>query len=141
MSKSVPNTPTGSRPSCEVHPLQAALRFARVVRFRGHVVIVALVVSGLLAALYYATAARVYESKASLLVLQTGADRWSTTMSGEKAARDLIATYRKILGSDVVLEEAIALLQPEVRSDFGDAAPSELAAMVKSQGLRGRFGS
>ncbi|NQT16658.1 MAG: polysaccharide biosynthesis tyrosine autokinase [Planctomycetes bacterium] len=100
-------------------------------RSRKHVVILALLVSSVLAGLYLITATPIYESKASLLVLQTGADRWSTTMSREASSKDLIATYRRILDSEVVLEEAIALLRKESRGDFKDGEPSELVASVK----------
>ena len=63
------------------HLVQALLHFLRVVRYRQSVVVTALVVSVLLGILYYATATRLFQSKASLLVLQTGADVTSTAMS------------------------------------------------------------
>ncbi len=131
MNENLPDTLTGSQLSSVSDSLQAALRFARVVRFRVHIVVVAVVVCCLLAGLYYATTTPVYESRASLLVLQTGTDRWTTAMSGEPATKDLMSTYRKILGSEVVLEKAVSLLPPGVRSDFGDAASSQWIAIMK----------
>ena len=114
-----------------VQELQAVLRFARVVRFRKGVLIVAVGISLLLWGLYYATAKRVYESKARLLVLQTGSDQWSNNITDNKVATGLIDTYREILGSEVVLEEAIKRIPPEVRGKWADVPADERAAMMK----------
>ncbi len=53
------------------------------------------VVFGLLGGLYYATATRLYQAKASLLVLQTGADVTNTTMTAEGVRQGLDAHLRE----------------------------------------------
>ena len=92
MNKNITSTATDTQPQNEAHPLQAVLRFARIVRYRKDIMAVALLLGVLLGGLYFATATRVYESKASLLVLQTGAEQWSNNMSGDKVTKDLMAT-------------------------------------------------
>lgn len=131
MNKSITSITTDTSTHNEDNSLHEILRFLRIVRFRKNIMAVALLVSVLLAGLYYATATRVYESKASLLVLQTGADRWSNNMSDSGATKDLMGTYRNILGSMVVLEEAVKHLSPEARSDFADSPPAKWASRLK----------
>ena len=114
-----------ARSPVEVNPLQEVVRFLRTVRCRKWVVVTALVVGCLLGGLYYAATPRVYESRASLLVLQTGAENWTAGMSGERVVQDLMPTYRKMFTGEEVLEAAIALLSPENRVDFKDAPRSE----------------
>ena len=116
----------------EDRSLENILRFFRVVRFRKDIMIVALLISFLLAGLYYVTADRVYESKASLLVLHTGAEQWSNYVSNGNAPQDLMSTYQRIVGSEVVLAEAIKKLKPESRSEFTDVPKSKWAKVLKS---------
>ena len=56
----------------EPHPVQLILRFLRVAYYRKGVVIVALAASCLMGGFHYARAPRIYLSKSSLLILQTG---------------------------------------------------------------------
>ncbi len=113
--------------------MQAMLRFLRVVRYRKGVMIVALAASVLLGGLYYATTPRVYESKASLLVMQTGVGTgmWSPEMTVGRAAQDLMATYMNVLSSDAVVEEAVKLLPPEDRVDLAGAPPANWVGIVQ----------
>ncbi len=77
-----------ARPPPEVSLSQAihqVVQFARVVRYRKNIVVLALIVAALLGGLYYATATRYYEAKASLLILQTGTEMLNTTMKPEGA--------------------------------------------------------
>ena len=50
--------------------VQQLVQFGRIVRYRKHVVLLALVAAGVLGGLYYVTATRYYEARASQLVLQ-----------------------------------------------------------------------
>ncbi len=125
----------------EAHPIQAAVQFARAVRRRKTVVLGALGLSLVLGALYYALAPRWYQSEASLLVLQSGEDTWSTRLSGERAARDLMATYRNMLSSAAVLEKAIEGLPAEGRSELAGLPqrewPGRLARQLSVRNVRG----
>jgi len=110
-----------NRSSGEITLLHEGLRFLRQVRCRKWVLFTALAVGCLLGGIYYAATPRVYESRASLLVLKTGAETWTAGMSGERIVQDLMPTYQNMLASEEVLEAAIAQLSPEDRVDFKDA--------------------
>ncbi len=116
----------------EPHPVQAILRFLRAVYYRKGIVIVALAASCLLGGLYYATVQRVYESKASLLILQTGdAGSWSAEMSGGKTAKDLMVTYKNMLRSETVAEAALKTLPAEHRDDLADAPRNKWVKIIQ----------
>lgn len=118
MADTLPTGPAPSETSVEIHPVQTVVRFLRAVRRRKGVMIVALAASSLLGGLYYATTPRLYESTASLLVLNTGADVWSTEMATTNLPQNLIKTYQKMLESETVVEDALAHLGPEDRADL-----------------------
>lgn len=121
-----------ARSPVEVNPLHEVLRFLRAVRCRKWVVVTALVVGCLLGGIYYASTPPVYESQASLLVLQTGADTWTSGMSGERIVQDLMPTYQNMLTSEEVLKAAIALLAPEHRVDFQNAPRTAWVNIVRN---------
>ncbi len=100
-------------------------RFLCVVRARKEIVLMALVVSGLLGALYYATAPRIFSSNASLLVIQPGGQTLTTEISGDRIARDLMPTYTELLSSEGVCKEALKSLAPEHRGDLAGVPRSE----------------
>lgn len=114
------------------HPIQLMARFFRIVLFRREILIVALTVSVLLGALYYLTATRIYQADASLLVLQTGQKDAGASMPGERVAKDLMPTYTSIATSEAVLQEAVNLLPPEHRIDFGSSPRDDWAKILKS---------
>jgi len=105
-------------PPREVNAVHALAQFLRIVRYRKGVLIVILAASGLLGSLQYLTEPRRYESTASLLILGSGEDAWSTESSGERVSRDMMPTYQNLVRSEVVLEEAIKLLPPDARVDL-----------------------
>src|ERR1700675_3714625 len=84
-----------------VHAVHAGMQFVRVVRYRRGTVLTVLAVSLLLGGLYYATATPYYQARASLLVLQTGGDTMSTSMSPEGVRQGLMPTYEKLFTSAV----------------------------------------
>jgi len=109
----------------EPHFVQAVLRFLRAVYYRKAVVIVALMVSGVFGGLYYVTATKVYESKASLLVMNTGdTDPLSPKMSAGQSSQNLMVTYKSMLQSEAVMEAALKILPPEYRTDL-EALPED----------------
>ncbi len=100
--------------------IHQVVQFARVVRYRQNVVLLALLVAGLLGALYYATATRYYEAKASLLILQTGSEMLNTSIKSENTTQTLMPTYERLLTSAVVLEAALKHVGPQDRIDLAD---------------------
>ncbi|HTQ40702.1 MAG TPA: polysaccharide biosynthesis tyrosine autokinase [Pirellulales bacterium] len=107
--------------------------FLRVVRLRRGVMAACIVVSLLLGALYYATAHRRYESRASLLVLQAGNDVASTSMSTENAGQGLMPTYERLMTSAVVLQAALNRLPYEDRIDFDETPQERWIELLQTQ--------
>jgi len=132
---SEPTTPATAHgdPSAEIQPLQAALRFLRAVRYRKGVVLFTMALSVALAGAYYATTPRIYESSASLLVLQMGPDNLSPGMADDHRFSNMMATHRRMLSSDVVLEEAIELLPEEHRDDLAEIEPANWPETIEKK--------
>jgi len=118
-----PATPTAeSRPHANGHIVHAMMQFAVALRHRKKLVFASLMGTALLGGLYFATATRYYSAEASLLVLQTGAEFWKTSMSSEVSKeKSLMPTYVKLFASTEVLENALKKLSPEDRVDFHGA--------------------
>ena len=113
------------------HPIQTLARFLRIVLLRREILVVSMVASLLLGGLYYATATRVYEANASLLVMQTGEQETTGSMAGERVAKDLMPTYTSIATSEAVLIEALKLLAPEDRDDFSGVQQSHWPKVLR----------
>jgi len=99
----------------------ALIRFLRVLRYRKRYVFAAVAVAGILGALYYFTATRIYEAKASLLVTRVGGLTTRTGLSSN--SEHMLPTYERILSSAVVVNGALsrlAKLSPDLRMDFAD---------------------
>ncbi len=119
-------------PAAEIHPLQTVLRFARAVRYRKGVLVFTLTLSVALAGVYYATTPRVFESAASLLVLQLGVDNFSPGMANDQRSSNMMATHRQMLSSDVVIEEAIERLPQEHREDLLEVTPADWPETIQN---------
>ncbi|HEX4145197.1 MAG TPA: polysaccharide biosynthesis tyrosine autokinase [Pirellulales bacterium] len=118
--------------SSTVQLVQSCVQFLRVVRYRQSVLIGCLVISGLLGGLYHATATRLYQARASLLVLQTGADVTNTTMTAEGSRQGLMMpTYERLFLTAVVLEGAVKYLEPVDRADLDNAPRENWANMIR----------
>jgi uncharacterized protein involved in exopolysaccharide biosynthesis len=117
------------------------LRFLRAVRYRKAVVLTTVAAGLLLGGLYWATTPRMYQSDASLLILQAGEDTFSTRMTGERMAKDLMATYRNMVGSEVVIEKAVRALPVEARVDLNGIPekewPKQVAKGLTVRNVRG----
>lgn len=133
MNADHPEHESGTRSSqTAVHAL---FRFLRAARYRKKYIITALLVAGMLGALYYLTATRIYEGNATLLVTQTGGDVWNTRMSREGGSEALMPTYEKLFASDVVLAGALRQLQqlpPEARIDFAGKPQEEWCRTLRN---------
>jgi len=120
------------------HLVHILMQFALAVRYRKNVVIAALIVSGLLGGLYYATATRYYSSKASLFVMQSGHDIMdpSTVPQGD-VQQGLMPTYEHLITSAEVLKGALSYLRPEDCVDMADL-PREKWVKVLQENISAR---
>ena len=114
------------------HAVHTAMQFLRVVRYRQTVLVASMVITALLGGLYYATATRFYQAKASLLVLQTGADVTNTNMTAEGVRQGLMPTYERLFSSAVVLDGAIKHLAPEDRVDLEKHPPESWPTIIRN---------
>ncbi len=117
--------------------IHALIRFVQAVLHRKVYVIAAVVVAALLGGLYYTTATPVYQATAQLLILQSGADVWSPTMTAESSRQALIPTYERLFTTQEVLEGAVEKLlkdSAEMRIDFA-AEPRHRWADVLRQNV------
>src|SRR5690606_22899922 len=91
------------------HLVHAALRFGWVLWRKKVLLLVSLGISLLLGALYYGAATRIYQSNASLLVLQTNRELTAGGL-GDGANLSGMGTYEQLFTSAVVLDGAIERL-------------------------------
>jgi capsular exopolysaccharide synthesis family protein len=133
MTHELETAATHAEPSA-THLVHQLAQFLRMLRCRRNVVLASLVAAGLLGGLYYATATRYYQAKASLLILQTGNETLNTSMASEGATQGLMPTYERLITSAVVLEAALKFLGPEDRIDMA-AVPEDRWADVLRQNL------
>lgn len=114
------------------HVVHVLMQFALAVRYRKNVVIMALVVSGMLGALYYATATRYYSAKASLLVTQTGAEIMNPALAPQGGKPEsLMSTYESVITSAKVVQSALAALPEESRVDLVGVPQEQWVAAIQ----------
>jgi succinoglycan biosynthesis transport protein ExoP len=93
------------------HLVHSLMQFLRVLRHRWPIVAVTLAAAALVGGVYFLAATRVYEAKASLLVLQSGPDSLAPTMTADGQKQGMMPTFERLFTSNVVLEGALARLQ------------------------------
>jgi succinoglycan biosynthesis transport protein ExoP len=129
-------------PSRETSPtgLQQLLRLLRLLWLRRTVVVTALVATGALGGLYYATAPRIYEADAQILLVDSQRESLSTSLTAGRDELTAMATYEKLLSSPLVLRSAVELLDPEIRALMGgsdvDMLVDRIAKGLRIRGLR-----
>jgi succinoglycan biosynthesis transport protein ExoP len=125
-----PQIATSSSLAEAVH---ATMRFVRVLRHRKSYVFASFALFGVLGALYFATATRVYEANASVLVVPHGSDVWSTSAAVDGSRQALIPTYERLFYEDVVLDGAVSYLQqePESQIDFAEREPGQWTTVLR----------
>ncbi|NUQ61873.1 MAG: polysaccharide biosynthesis tyrosine autokinase [Pirellulales bacterium] len=126
-----PTAPSAVGAFSELHALQNLMHLLRLIEQHKGFVTAAVVVSCLLGGLYYATATRLYQSNASVLVIQTGADSLSMATGGAGVIKDMIPTYRSLLRSDAVLEDAVKRLAPEQLASLAALPPEKRAGALR----------
>ena len=98
--------------------IRQAVRFLRVLWHRRIIIIGTLALCAMLGGLYYATATRIFEAKAQLLIVDTSRENNSTSMTGSHNDVAAMATYEKLVSSPLVLQSAATLLESQVRDLF-----------------------
>ena len=110
-------------------------RYLHAVRVRKGTLFAILLISGVLGAVYYATATRFYDAHAQVNVLQTenssGALK-GNQQSDHKQILEYIPTYQKIISSDVVLRAALKGLPREHLVDFHGLSPALWVTALKN---------
>ncbi|MCK4685243.1 MAG: hypothetical protein KAT44_09815, partial [Pirellulales bacterium] len=114
--------------------IRQAVRFLRVLWHRRTIIIGTLTLCCMLGGLYYATAKRIYEAKAQLLIVDTSRENNPTSMTGSHNDVAAMATYEKLVSSPLVLQSAATLLESQVRDLFG-SQDSEILAESFSKNL------
>ena len=85
------------QPESTAQTIRQAVRFLRVLWHRRIVVMGTLALCGTLGGLYYATATRIYEAEAQLLVVDTSRENSPTSMTGSHSDIAAMATYEKLV--------------------------------------------
>lgn len=113
-------------PDSAAHVLHAVAQFLTAVRRRWHMMLASFLAVALLGGLYYATAPRIYSSKAEILILQTGDNPLSPTIEAQgNRENSLIPTFVNLMASARVLEGAIQHLSREdLATDLGSENPA-----------------
>jgi len=130
MTEQLPNTSMNPELSGDVHPAQVIMRFLRAVRYRKGVMVVALVASGLLGGLYYATAPEIFASQANLLIIPPP-NPLKDDVAAERLTRELMETLERVLTSEVVVESALKRLEPEYRKHLAGIPPDKQVTAVR----------
>ena len=132
-----------SEPGSEALAVMAAVRFARILRHRKHYMILALVATLSLGALYYFAKQKVYLASASLLITHNGADVLANAANPTGPRDSLIPTYEKLFSSAVVVEGALQrvhAMPPNLKIDFAGLAgadwPEALRRNLNASALR-----
>ena len=93
--------------------VHSMLRLVLAVRYRKNLVVAVMAATVLLGGLYYATATRLYSSKAALLITQTQPGRLDTSITNEESLRrNAMPTFENMIRSAVVIEGALKSLSP-----------------------------
>ena len=123
--------------SSVVHSL---MRFLWLLKRRKTVLMVSMIVSVTLGALYFATATRTFRARAAVLVRITRPDSASVTQSIDRSTQDQMATYERLVTSTVVLERTLDLLTespPELlREMTHEQMLGRLSKMIRASAIR-----
>ncbi|MGD9126114.1 MAG: polysaccharide biosynthesis tyrosine autokinase [Planctomycetia bacterium] len=102
--------------------IHTLLRFLSAVRYRKHILIATLFGTCLLGGLYFFTATRHYGAKTKMMVILSGVDEQGNDVgSNLSALRSRMNSYKQVICSPEVLDDALSKLGPTDRVDLGDA--------------------
>ena len=106
--------------------LAGAARFARSLQARKGVLLFFLALAGVIGAVYYVTADRVYESQAEITVLQTGGSLFDPHTGQPRSLEGIMPTYERNVSCDRVIQETIKAIRtqhaPEHMDDLRERA-------------------
>ncbi len=127
------------------HVVHTVLRFLWLLRRRKSIVLGSLALAGVLGMLYFTTATRVYEAKAQILVRYSQPDSVSVQMMADRNTQDQMATFERLLTSNVILNRALGLLEtlpPEIpRTATREEALEQLREMLSARRFAARASS
>ena len=116
------------------HLVHELMHFGIAIRYRRKLLMAVLTAGCLLGGLYFATAARSYAAKASLLIVavEPGAELTSTTMAPEGPRQQIwMPTYEALITSAKVLSGALTHLRPEECVDFADSSAEKREEILR----------
>lgn len=120
------------RSGASSNSLHALMHFVRVARYRYRTIVMSVVAVAILGALYYTTTPRLYQAKASLLVMQNGSDVTNLSIALDGMRQNLMPTYERLFASAVVLEGAIESLTPEDLALFDHIPREQLTNHIRT---------
>ena len=118
------------QPVSTTHVVYAIMRFLRIVQRQKLVILASLAVTTALGLLYYATAERVYQATAQLLVLSNQATVWDESITKDGHRQGMLPTFERLFSSTAVLSSAIDRLEElpqEARVDLLDHPREKVA--------------
>jgi capsular exopolysaccharide synthesis family protein len=120
--------------------IRRALQFIALLRRRKTIVIASVAVALLLGGFHYATAKRVYQAKAALLVQSTGSDPMTAATSFSGVSRDM-HTFAELFTTDIVLSQAAKNIEhwpPGINGNIDSSdAPAALRSLISAENRKG----
>jgi capsular exopolysaccharide synthesis family protein len=121
-------------------PVQRVVRLLHLLWRRRLVLASFLAVSLGLGGLYYATAERIFEATAEILVVDAQRESLRTSLVAGRDELTAMATYEKLLASPLVLQQAAALLEPAQKALLGgqdsERVATRIAEALRIRGVR-----
>ena len=112
--------------------LHSIARFLRTVRLRSSILLACLVTSGILGALYYVTAPRVYQSNASLYVMKVGSGITEESMRGASDPSRAMPTFRTLMSCERVMQLTLERLSDRFKTQFEGLTDAEASALIQA---------
>jgi uncharacterized protein involved in exopolysaccharide biosynthesis len=98
--------------------LHLIFRFLRTVRLRSGILVASLILAGIAGAAYYITAERIYESRASLLIVRIGTGVTEENSANNGNPINEMPTFIELMSKDEVINLALKRLPEKYRTDF-----------------------
>ena len=104
----------------------------RARQFAGIQLLACLVTSGILGALYYVTAPRIYQSNASLYVMKVGSGITEESMRGASDPSRAMPTFRTLMSCERVMQLTLERLSDRFKTQFEGLTDAEAAAVIQA---------
>jgi capsular exopolysaccharide synthesis family protein len=120
-----PETMSQAMPQEIMHnPMVGVRHFVRILLRHRWIIVLCVMLSGGIGALYYTTSERLYVSKAELYILDSGGTLLEKGES-HQSLTDSMPTYERVLQSNVVIRNALQAIPEKHLVDFDDAAQNK----------------